>query len=595
VAGKLLARMNGAAVARHVAPWCLFAALSIAATYPLVTAGATHIALPRGAGRSATVPLLNIWTLWWNVDRLEEGYRGYWDAPIYYPEPCMFAATEPQTVLGPPAWLLRQVSASWVSVYNLLLLAFLTLNGWIGYQLLRAMRLHAAVALCGGAMMITLPLVHWKLGEFQLISLWGILGTLVALVHFRRHPGPWAAVFLGVAFAVTYSLCCYHGLFLSVLLVGCAAPLLGGRLLERRTWMWLASAVLVSLLLLAPVLIAQWRFASDHPFSYPDDWIRQLSALPQDYLVAPWGQWLRLPELAAQPQRYAWPLSPGTLKWGAAAIGAVWAVSTRRRRYVGWFLLAWIALSWLLSMGPQVGWGDGSIYSWLASCYPGFARVRSMYRFAFFTQIGIILLAALALQRALMLLKRWLPSRHRGPLAVSLILLLGALLCGETWPARPQLLALRGAGRESRRESHWVDFLAKQGEQTVLMLLPLPPSHDEAAMLRTAQWMYDQTVHHQRMINGYVTVIPRHFVELRETMAGFPSPEAISALRQRGATHVVFDRYPPRDDQRKIMEAFGMTLVLKHPPANVEIWQLPINPSRWPSLPTERSSGRAVH
>jgi len=29
------------------------------------------------------VPRLNLWTLWWNSERLLHGYRGYWQAPIF--------------------------------------------------------------------------------------------------------------------------------------------------------------------------------------------------------------------------------------------------------------------------------------------------------------------------------------------------------------------------------------------------------------------------------------------------------------------------------------------------------------------------------
>jgi len=30
-----------------------------------------------------TVSRLNLWTLWWNSERLLHGYRGYWHAPIF--------------------------------------------------------------------------------------------------------------------------------------------------------------------------------------------------------------------------------------------------------------------------------------------------------------------------------------------------------------------------------------------------------------------------------------------------------------------------------------------------------------------------------
>jgi hypothetical protein len=72
-----------------IAEGLLFIALAVLSTMPLVFQVHTHLAI--GAEPSATVPLLNLWTLGWNVDRLGHGYQGYWDAPIYYPTRGTFA------------------------------------------------------------------------------------------------------------------------------------------------------------------------------------------------------------------------------------------------------------------------------------------------------------------------------------------------------------------------------------------------------------------------------------------------------------------------------------------------------------------------
>ena len=49
-----------------------------------------------GSSQVATVPLFNLWTIWWNADRLRHGLKDYWDAPIFYPERDTFAFSEPQ-------------------------------------------------------------------------------------------------------------------------------------------------------------------------------------------------------------------------------------------------------------------------------------------------------------------------------------------------------------------------------------------------------------------------------------------------------------------------------------------------------------------
>lgn len=67
--------------------------LALIFTWPL----ARHIAsgIPMGTETVATVPLFNLWTLWWNADRLGALYQGYWDAPIFYPLEGVFAFSEP--------------------------------------------------------------------------------------------------------------------------------------------------------------------------------------------------------------------------------------------------------------------------------------------------------------------------------------------------------------------------------------------------------------------------------------------------------------------------------------------------------------------
>jgi hypothetical protein len=77
----------------------LYAALAIVLTWPLALRLTTH--LPIGAESSPTVPLFNLWTLRWNAERLAEGYRGYWDAPIFHPTTGAFAFSEPQPLTLP--------------------------------------------------------------------------------------------------------------------------------------------------------------------------------------------------------------------------------------------------------------------------------------------------------------------------------------------------------------------------------------------------------------------------------------------------------------------------------------------------------------
>ena len=86
--------------------------------------------MPLGTEEEPVVPLLNLWTQWWNVDRIQHGFADYWRAPIFYPAENAFTFSEPQLASGIGAWLLDPLLPTPEAVYNSLLLIHLALNGW---------------------------------------------------------------------------------------------------------------------------------------------------------------------------------------------------------------------------------------------------------------------------------------------------------------------------------------------------------------------------------------------------------------------------------------------------------------------------------
>lgn len=555
---------------RSTVTFALLLALALASTAPLPWLATTHI--PRGTERSGTVPLLNLWTMWWNVDRIEHGYRDYWNAPIYHPVEGMLAAVEPQTVVGLMAWPLRRLPLGWSSVYNVFVVLFLALNGWFACRLLQRLGVAWIVSLCGGAMMTVLPLLHWQIGVFQLISLWGILWTFGALVQFQRCPGPGRAAWLALAFVVTYSLCCYYGLMLSLLLLISSFPLFGRQLFERRLWGWGGLSVAMALMLLSPILIAQVRFAQKHWFAYPEAWIYRLSACPGDYLRTPSPQLIPMPDLGRKGTGYPWPLSPGTLKSTMALLGLAWGTWTRRRRRLTLWLGLCAVAAILLSMGPRLEIGDVSPYRWLASSYPGLGRARSVFRFAFFVQLAVVLLAAIGLHGAYLQVRRWRAwgGRKGGPAVM--VLVLGILLTAETWPDRPTMYRLPKAVAESA----WVAHLRHElPADACLAFLPLPADNTASALQPTAEWMYCQTRHGLPMVNGYATFVPETFRELQETLESFPDAKGVVALQTLGVTHLVVDRRLKPPVESAALKKLGMDSVFHDRQAHMSIWRIP--------------------
>ena len=143
--------------------------------------------LPTGPSSPATVPMLNAWTIWWNADRLAHGLAGYWDAPIFHPETGTFAFSEPQ----PATWIVAPIvwaTGTPIPAYQVYLIGTLVLNAVFAVRLLRTLPVRWAAATAGGVAVLLLPLVHQNREAAQLMSLWGILWTLEALIKHHRNP-----------------------------------------------------------------------------------------------------------------------------------------------------------------------------------------------------------------------------------------------------------------------------------------------------------------------------------------------------------------------------------------------------------------------
>ncbi len=510
----------------------LFITVAVWATWPLATQLAT--CLPLGSEREPTVPLFNLWTLWWNVDRIDHGYADYWRAPIFFPAPDAFAYSEPQSLSGQAAWILWRVLRSPECVYNVLLLGHLALNGSSFYWLLRAWRIGWPTALSAGLMVECLPMVHWQLGVVQLVPLWGIIWTIRFLERFTRLPSAASCFGLGFFAAATYLLCSYYGLMLSVLLL-VTSPLLFTRCMLRvRAGLLTASALALALVCILPVAGVQWRTTQRHDMVPPRELIKQLSVGPQHYFQTPWPQLLAPPGLPRLTLESPWALSPGTLKLVFAGVGIWCGLAQKKQRRITVFSLAVIVAAVLLAMGPTLELGGWSIYHWL-SYYPGYAQLRNIYRFAIFAQLMTIVLAAVGLDTLWRRLRTLVRKRFARRRTGKAILWVGwsttaALLLVEVTPAAPRLHCLGGAPAP-----RWVSWLRDESSQeNVLAMFPFPADETLREYEPTTTGMYWQIQHARRMINGYSGFFPPEVVERESRMRGFPDRLTLEELAQVG-------------------------------------------------------------
>ena len=583
----------------------LFLALAVWGTWPLGRHFLT--AISQGTEGIATVPLFNLWTLWWNADRLAHGLAGYWDAPIFHPAERTFAFSEPQPphmAVAPLVWCTGHLGFA-VNTYQLL---SLTMNGLLGAWLCRLLLTpateHAAVPgtdaagtdsacrvdsapatngwetfgrevpplLCGG-MMVLLPYVHWQLGVLQLGPVWGILLTLGSLILFARKPSWRTAAGTGAGFALTYWLCANHGLFFAIPLA-IAAPwlIVGRRLFEAKLWGGLVFAGAIACAGIGPVVVQQRAVAGSQKFDRPLALMTSLSAHSGDYTIPPWPQWITSTECARPDRRAWWLLGVGTLKTGLALVGLIGlavaggGVGLRSAP----FLLTLAAVAFFLSHGPDhqpnepaglTAWQQAlnewphpgpMAYRLLVAHVPGFGQVRNVFRFCVFVQITLVLLAGCGLA-TLGRCAAWIAARginrisggdvrrRRWSSAVGGMagVCVGLAALFEFRPAAQKVYALP----DSAAQAGWVGFVRDElPPESVLLCLPFVSGYRVEEYFNTTLWMYWQTEHRKRQINGYSGFFPEAFLQLKQDLERFPSRTVLQQAVDLGATHLVIHR-----------------------------------------------------
>jgi hypothetical protein len=211
-----------------------------------------------------------------------------------------------------------------------------------------------------------------------------------------------------------------------------------------------------------------------------------------------------------------------------------------------------------------------SLHSVLAEYYPGFAHVRNLYRFAFFYQWSVVLLAAFGWQALLLLAARRLP-RGRRWLAGVVLTLCAVAVTFETWPGGRRHYVLPDA----TAASSWLAWIEQNVEHDeALVFLPLPQDQTAESFLPTAQWMYFQTWHQRPLANGYSAMLPREYARLNRAMEHFPSAAARDMLNDVGIGYLVIDPNlsPPPDGQS--LRELGFERVYVDPQSKLQFWRV---------------------
>lgn len=520
----------------------IFLLLAVASTWPL--ASQIHSAIPKGRERVATVPLFNLWTVWWNSDRAGRMYDGYWNAPIFAPSDHSFALSEsqPTTVLvAPVVW----ISGSRTLAYNVYLLCMLTLNGWSGSLLLGSLTGNRVVGIWGGAALLLLPFVHWQLGVLQLTSISGVLLTLHFLFRFVSNLRLKDAALTGVSIGFCYLSCNYYGYQLCLVLLISSTVFLLPRTDFRKLVIGAAVATVLAGLIVGPVVSKQLSMSGEQSWDRKLDTVWKLSASVNDYLRSPWRGSL----VGSTFGRQRYPLSPGAACLILAAVGSATALRVRETRRLSIFVLLFILTAMFLSKGPTWTVGGQVPFLHLAEWLPGLSAMRSPHRFAVLVQVGCVVLAGMSFARSGCTANSAVTTDNDNvaknvhpdppvlpPTKLRRVTQWGrvALLCGvlvESWPTSPGMFSMP----ENDQQRPWIEWLLTETHpDDIVANLPFPSSRSVSDYQDTTVAMFWSTYHKRRLAGGYSGFFPKEFVQLKRDVQSFPDDKSVLELRKTG-------------------------------------------------------------
>ncbi|HBE66682.1 MAG TPA: hypothetical protein DDW52_00905 [Planctomycetaceae bacterium] len=494
----------------------LFFVVAACSTWPLPLHFRT--ALPTGTSHIGTVPMLNAWTYWWNGQSASSGLADYWNAPIFHPVTGTLAFSEPQSITCLFAPLRKALTP--IEIHNCYLLLTLALNGWTSFRMLRKVGVSLFLAFLGGLAIAWLPIGWRNLEAIQLLALWPFCLACTSAVDCLNLDDKtirwWPYVSLGFWSGLLAYCCLYWFAFSLVTLWPTVTVLVAvhGVRSARKGWFpQLAVAAATCALVSIPIVYSMHSITSEHELTRSIDTVRVLSAEPTDWLYTAGNTWWN-----PSPPAGVTPLCPGSLRILIVALVllTVGRVKDSPIPPFAVFLLGGICLlSFAFSFGANLQWRQYNIWEILCSKLPGFAGIRSPFRFAYFVQLTTILLAVIGLERLRARVYAQTAANFRS--SWFFYILLASATAFETIPNRSQLCY------PPVRSMSWHDYVADNVPKgQAIVCLPVASDGTEQSQERETRWMMHATLHGVPILNGYSGFTPKHYADVRRQLR---SPE----------------------------------------------------------------------
>ena len=513
--------------------WIIGALLAIWLTYPTIVHPASTARIDSGDGR------LSIWNVAWVAHALLSSDRVF-DANIFHPHRGTLAYSEANLVAGIMAVPVYAVTRQPVAAHNSVVYAAFVLSFVAMWALVRRLTGNAMTALVPATAFTFAPFIAARTAHIQLLMVFVFPVTMLAWHRFVERPAWSRGVVLGLALALAALSCGYYGIFAGMAIGLAAVWFAVGHPDQRRYWLGLAVALVVTAAIVGPVLrpYLVLRDSAGARQTANLDELRGYSADARAYLTSPAHAHRWIITAVGQGREV---LFPGIM---LTAIVIAGVVTLKRREKdaelklratydrVVWFYIVLGALAAWASFGPDAG-----LYAWLNSALPFMSFLRAPAR------LGIVVAFAMAVIAGFVL-PRLLPARRLALSVAALVIIVAAEVSAAPWPLRtvPPLPAayerLRGLPRGPVLELH---FPYKSGE-----LFP------------HTLYMFWSAWHWNPLVNGYSDYIPPDFREIAVPINAFPDPQSFEIVRARQVRYVLIHwRMYDQTGQAAVRARFG--------------------------------------
>jgi hypothetical protein len=518
---------------RTVRALAIYAVLTVALTWPF----AANLRV-MDAGDSAFFA----WEIGWTLHALETDPSSLPHANIFHPLRYTLGMDEPvlgTTLLVLPLALFTDDA---VLLYNVVRLLTFLFSALTAFWLAKELGASEWVALLAGALFAFSPIRTDQVAHLSTLGTqWWPL-VLLFTMRFAKQGRAKDALLAALSFVLAFLACGYHGVIAGAALPPLLVVLFWGRWDRLKLG---ALAVVLAGVALLPVYRMHQKALEPERYARGTEETILYSAPVESFLAT--SSWNRVYGEVTDPFRASGPnnLFPGLVVPGLvlAGLAVLWRKGERPSREA-WALAALLVAAALVALGPRVRafgaeLGPGP-WALLRDTIPLFQMIRVTSRAGVFVALPLVMLAALALEKL---------KPGRGVLsAVGLLALVETLIVPIPMPEWSKIVDTR---REPPPVYRW---LADQPGRDPVVHLPMLDVYglERRPAFHESIYMVYSTLHWKPLVNGYAGIEPRRYVQLRELLRGFPSPESLGALRAAGPRYVVVHRkgYGPNQWER---------------------------------------------